>query len=66
MNWDQYKTVFEKTYKSFCAGLLIIMGIVGLFLPFIQGIALIVFGAGLLSHIWAQKKIVQLKEKTKD
>jgi len=49
--------------KKVAGVLLIILGIIGLALPFLQGIALIIAGAVLLKNRWLLEKIQILKKK---
>jgi len=49
--------IILKWLKKIAGIILIILGIVGLFLPFLQGIAMILIGATLLGNAWLLKKI---------
>jgi len=59
MNGNNNK--FYNLMKKIIGILLIILGTTGLFLPFLQGIAMIIAGAVLLGNKWLLKKLKQLK-----
>jgi len=57
-------TLFLETTLRRVAGIVFIgLGIVGLFVPFIQGILLIVLGAALLGSSMARKMLAKMHEK---
>ena len=46
----------ENNTKRTIGAILIVIGAIGLFVPFLQGIALIVIGLGLLGYHFSKKK----------
>jgi uncharacterized protein YqgC (DUF456 family) len=60
MNFN-VKHFFKDSIRAVLGSLLIILGIVGLFVPFLQGILLILLGLGLLGVHLAQEKFDVLK-----
>jgi uncharacterized membrane protein HdeD (DUF308 family) len=61
MNSNNNKNSYRMA-KKIIGILLIILGTIGLFLPFLQGIALIIVGAMLLGNKWLLKKLKKLKK----
>lgn len=53
----------NKKLKRVLAVILIIVGVFGLVLPFLQGIALITAGLILFDSAWTRKMLAQLKAK---
>jgi uncharacterized protein YqgC (DUF456 family) len=56
------KKMINKTIKKTLGVLLIIIGIAGLFLPILQGVAMIIFGISLVHPILYKKIIKKLKK----
>jgi hypothetical protein len=61
MNFN-FKHIFECSTRKVLGVLIIILGIIGLFVPFIQGILLILLGLGLLGINKVQEKFDVLKQ----
>ena len=52
---------FITVLKKILGGILIIVGIIGLFLPFLQGLLMLAAGAALLHNHWLDGLIKKLK-----
>ena len=60
MKMHALKLFFEHMFPKILGILLIVLGIVGLFLPFLQGIAMILLGLALLGNKTARTKVCVL------
>lgn len=61
MNFKEVKLLFENSLRKIVGIIFITLGVLGLFLPFIQGVLLILLGLVLLGSKLARKKLNRLK-----
>lgn len=59
------KRVFERWWRLCLGWIFILLGILGLFLPFLQGVLFLLIGLGLLSteYEWARNLLARLRRR---
>ena len=64
-DWLRIEHLLENSVRVMLGVILVVLGIIGLFLPFLQGIAMIFLGLTLLGFKHMREKLTMIKEKIK-
>jgi len=62
IDWNHLKLLLKNSVRAFLGVCCLVIGVVGLFLPFLQGIALIMLGLVLLGNKTMMKKFEAFKQ----
>lgn len=64
-DWTRIKHICENSVREMLGIILVVLGIIGLFLPFLQGIAMIALGLTLLGVTHLREHVAKIKDTVK-